>query len=319
MGPGKIAHKFVHGLQIIPDAKVYSVGSRSAERAANFAGQYGAEKAYGSYLELAQDPETEIIYVATPHPFHYENTLMCLENGKAVLCEKPFTINSRQLMHLVKVARNNRVFLMEALWSRFLPSINKVLEIRDSGNLGAIRFIQADFGFRGEYNPLNRLFNPSLGGGALLDIGIYPVFLAVVLLGRPDEIKAISRFSDTRVDESTSMILTWKDWAMANLSCTFMLDTPIQAEIIFDKGRIRLHPKWFTPTTLTLVKEDKTEETIRFEEKGNGYQYQAIECMRCLRAGLTESPVMSLDFSLLLMETLDRIRKECGLVYPEFD
>jgi len=319
LGPGKIAHKFVKGLQTIADAKVYSVGSRSSDHASQFAREYGLEKAFGSYLELAKDPGTDIIYVATPHPFHYENTLMCLENDKAVLCEKPFTINSRQLRHLVEAARSNKVFLMEALWSRFLPSINKVLEIRDTGMLGTVRFIQADFGFKGEYNPLNRLFNPALGGGALLDIGIYPVFLALVLLGKPNGIKAVSRFSTTGVDESTSMIFTYKDWAIANLSCTFMVDTPIQADIIFEKGRIRMHPKWFTPTSLTLVKEDKTEEIIQFEEKGNGYQYEAIECMRCLRAGLKESPMMSLDFSLDLMEVLDWIRKECGLVYPGYD
>jgi predicted dehydrogenase len=319
LGPGKIAHKFVQGLQTLPDARFYSAGSRSVERAKKFAGEYGATKAFGSYRELAEDPDTNIIYVATPHPFHYENTLLCLENSKPVLCEKPFTINTRQLKHLIEVARRKKVFLMEALWSRFVPSIMGILEISNSGKLGAVRFVNADFGFRGEYDPLNRMFNPELGGGALLDIGIYPVFLAMLLLGEPDRIKAAARFASTGVDESTSMIFLYNNGNIANLSCTFMADTPIQADVIFEKGRVRLNPKWFTPTSLTLVHEDRTEENILFDEPGNGYQYQAVECMRCLREGLTESPVMNLDFSLSLMEVLDRIRKECGLVYPIYD
>jgi len=317
MAPGKIAHKFVSGLQDIPEAELYAIGSRSAERAGTFAQQYGAAKSYGSYKELAEDPDVDIIYIASPHPAHYENALMCLEHGKAVLCEKPFTMNLRQLEHLVDVARTNKVFLMEALWTRFLPTIEKILEIRDSGKLGTIRFINADFGFKGVYDPSNRLFNPELGGGALLDIGIYVVFLANLLLGNPPEITATSQIAETGVDASTSMIFSYADGQIANLSCTYMANTPIQADIIFEKGIIHIDPKWFTPTSLHISAEEGSKEHFQYEEKSNGYQYQAMECMRCLDAGMTESTLMSLDFSLNLIKTLDRIREICGIRYPD--
>ncbi len=317
MAPGKIAHKFVGGLQRIPGAEIYAIGSRSAERAGSFARQYGAAKSYGSYIELAGDEDVDIIYIASPHPVHYENALMCLEHGKAVLCEKPFTMNLRQLRHLVDTARTNRVFLMEALWTRFLPTMEKILEVRDSGTLGSIRFINADFGFKGDYDPANRLFNPALGGGALLDIGIYPVFLAMLLLGKPPEITATSQMAETGVDASTSMIFSYADGQMANLSCTYMANTPIQADIIFEKGIVHIDPKWFCPTSIIISGEDGKEDRFQYEERGNGYQYQAIECMRCLDAGMTESPLMSLEFSLELMGTLDRIREICGIRYPD--
>ena len=319
LGPGRISHKFVQGLQVLPDAEVFAIGSRSADRAQEFAAEYNAERNYGTYLELAQDPDVDIIYIATPHPWHYENTLMCLEHGKAVLCEKPFTMNRVQLTHLVEVARSKNLFLMEALWTRFHPNIEKILEIRKEGLLGNIRFVNADFGFKGEYDQENRLFNPELGGGALLDIGIYPVFLAMLLLGKPDKMQAISHFAVTGVDESTSMIFSYTEGKMANLSCTFKADTPTRADIIFDKGRIRLDRHWFTPSLMTIIDEDENVQEYSLHDSGNGYQYQAIECMKCLREGMTESPMMSLDFSLELMDILDHIRLATGIRYASDD
>ncbi len=319
IGPGRIAHKFALGLKAAPGAKLFAIASRSTQRAETFARQYQAERFYGNYRSLAADPEVDIIYIATPHSAHYENTLMCLEEGKPVLCEKPFTINAKQLHHLVEVARNNKVFLMEAFWTRFLPTIIKTLEIRDSGTMADIKAVHADFGFLADFDPQWRLFNPALGGGALLDIGVYPVFLSLLMMGKPDKLKAISSFSATGVDESTSIIFKHENGNMANLTCTVKANTPIQADIIFEKGRIRINTKWIAPSSLTLVKEDGSKEEITFIEKGNGYQYQAIECMRCLDTGLTESPLMSLDFSLSLMELMDQIRKECGIVYPDYD
>lgn len=316
LAPGKIAHKFATGLQAAPGARLHAIGSRSLERAEGFAREYGATKAFGSYRELAADTDTDIIYIATPHPYHYESALLCLENGKAVLCEKPFTMNLGQLRHLVEVARKRKVFLMEAFWTRFIPGIVKVLEIADSGNLGRVRFLSADFGFRGEYEPSNRLFNPALGGGALMDIGVYTAFISLLLLGKPENIAATSCFAETGVDASTAMIFSYPDDRMASLYCTFTANTPTRADITFDRGRISIEGQWFTPSNPVLYREDGSKEVLRHNEKSNGYQYEAIECMRCLENGLTESPLLGLDFSLNLMEILDRIRGICGIEYP---
>ena len=317
LAPGKIAHKFATGLQAVPGAKLHAVGSRSLHRAEAFAKEYGADRAFGSYRELAEDPDTDIIYIATPHPAHYESAVLCLENGKAVLCEKPFTMNLGQLRHLVELARTRDVFLMEAFWTRFIPGIVKILEVAESGILGRVRFISADFGFRGEYDPSNRLFNPALGGGALLDIGVYVVFLSLLLLGKPEDIAASSRFAETGVDASTAMIFSYPGDRMASLYCTFTADTPTRADITFDRGRISIEGQWFAPSNPVIYREDGSREVFEYEEKSNGYQYEAIECMRCLDKGLTESPFLNLDFSLDLMETLDRIREICGIRYAQ--
>ncbi len=319
IGPGKIAHKFAQALSFAPNAELFAVASRSEERARDFALQYDAPHYYQGYEKVAQDPEVDIIYVATPHSLHYENTIMCLENGIPVLCEKPFTITRVQLQKLVDTARNNKVFLMEAIWTRFLPTIKKVLEIRESGILGSIKEIHADFGFKAPFDPAGRLYNLSLGGGALLDIGIYPVFLSLLLLGNPAVIRSTAVLSETGADESCSILFEYPDGATANLECTISAETPTEATIIFEKGQIKINPKWFAPSSLIMIHSNKKREELTFEYVGNGYHYEAIEVMKCLEKGLIECPDLTLDFSLSLMGLLDKIRSQCGIHYPGYE
>lgn len=202
LAPGSIAHKFVRGLELLEDAKVVAVGSRSIGRAETFAQQYGIAKAYGSYEELASDPDIDIVYVATPHSAHKECALLCLKAGKAVLCEKPFTVNTKEAEEVIQYARESKLFLMEAMWIRYLPVIIKVREWLYKGVIGEVKMLKADFGFRIEWNPEGRLLNPALAGGALLDAGIYPVSFASMVFGKqPVEIKSMSYIGTTGVDE----------------------------------------------------------------------------------------------------------------------
>ena len=316
IGPGHIAHKFAQGLASLPNAKLFAVASRSKERARDFATQYKAPIYYQGYEDITRNPDVDIVYIATPHTYHYENTLMCLENGKPVLCEKPFTITREQLQKLVDTSRRKKVFLMEAIWTRFLPTIQKVIEIRDSGKLGTIRAIYADFGFKAPIDYTGRLYNLDLGGGALLDIGIYPVFLSLLLLGIPAEIRSNAVLSETGADESCSMLFKYDNGAIANLACTITTDTPIEANIIFEKGRLRINRRWFAPSSLVITESNEKTKELTFEYKGNGYHFEADEAMKCLEKRITECPELPLDFSLDLMGLLDEIRNQCAIHYP---
>lgn len=319
IGPGRIAHKFAQGIASIPDAELYAVASRSEERARSFAKKYRVPFYYEGYEKIVQNKQVDIIYIATPHTFHFENTLMCLENGMPVLCEKPFTITREQLKKLVNTARKRKVFLMEAIWTRFLPTIKKVIEIKDSGKLGKIKAIYADFGFKAPVDHNGRLYNLELGGGALLDIGIYPVFLSLLLLGKPREVKSIAVLSETGADESCSILFKYASGVLASLNCTITAETPIEAVIIFEKGRIRINRGWFAPSSLTIFDEKEKKKEVPFKYNGNGYHFEAIEAMKCLQKGLTECPELPLNFSLDLMELLDEIRSQCGIKYPGID
>jgi len=319
MAPGHIARGFATGLKVAEGAELYAVASRSYERAADFAREFGFQKAYGSYEELAEDPDVDVIYIATPNHLHFENTMMCLQKGKPVLCEKPFTINLKQLEILVKTAREKKIFLMEAIWTRFLPKIEKTLELIESGQIGQIKILNSDFGFQAPYNPESRLFNPFYGGGSLLDIGIYNLFLSLLLLGYPNEIQAVATKAPTGVDESVSISLAYESGALAGLHCTFAAYTQTDANIYGDKGKIQLLSQWFRPNGIEISMNKEKPLLLSFKGKANGYEYEAEEVMRCLKLGLNESPVLSLDFSLQLMKLLDSIREKCNIVYPDYD
>lgn len=237
--------------------------------------------------------------------------------GKAVLCEKPFTMNKRQLEQLVETARNKQVFLMEAIRTRFLPSTRKVLEIAGRKQLGNLYSIYADFGFRKEFDPQHRLFDPAKGGGALLDIGIYPVFISRLLAGNPSNIMALANLSKDGIDLSCNMMFEQEDRVASSLNCTLMADSPSEANLLFEKGWIRMESVWITPGPITIHRIGEDPERIEFPEPGNGYQYEAAEVMRCLDEGLIESPALPLDFSLDLIGILDRVREICGIRYRQ--
>jgi predicted dehydrogenase len=295
------------------------VASRSAERASAFAGKYKTERWYDSWEGVAGDPDIDIVYVATHHPFHFENTRMCLEAGKAVLCEKPFTMNRHELEQLVGMAAEQKVFLMEAIWTRFLPSTRKVLAILETGELGKLTNVYADFGFRLAFDPEHRLYDPAKGGGALIDLGIYPVFLSQLLAGPPKRIEAMARFAPTGVDHSCNMVFEHGNEVVSSLNCTLESRSPVEASLLFEQGWIRMESWWLTPGPLTIHPEGSKSKRIKFRNPGHGYHYEAAEVMNCLDRGLTESPSLPLRFSLDLMGTLDQVRKICRITYPQND
>jgi predicted dehydrogenase len=316
LGTGKIAHQFAAALRRLADAELMAAGSRSAESAGRFAEEFGVARQYKNYAELVNDPEVAVIYVATPHSCHSENTRLALNAGKAVLCEKPFTINAAQAREVIKLARERKLFLMEAMWTRCFPLIAKLRGLLSSDAIGEARQLTADFGFRAEYQDEPRLFGPEFGGGALLDVGVYPVSLASLIFGPPKRIVSTANFGPSGVDEEAAMILTHGRGEMAILHTAIRLDTAQEAIISGTHGRIRIHSPWWRPTTMTLSRDGKSDERFDFPLEGNGYEYEAQEVMNCLRSGKLESPLMPLNESLSIMETLDTLRAQWGLKYP---
>jgi predicted dehydrogenase len=315
LGPGSIARKFATGLQSLSDAQLVAVGSRSQESADAFADQFGVPRRHASYAALVNDPDVDAIYVATPHSFHQEHTQLCLRAGKAVLCEKPFAINAAQSAAMIATARETKVFLMEAMWTRFLPLIVRVQELIAEGAIGELRMLWSDFGFRTNVNPAGRLFDPTLGGGGLLDVGIYPVSMAALLFGQPNRIASMADLGETGIDEQAGIILGYPGAKMAMLATAVRTTTPMETTIMGSSGSIRIHSPSWSPTRMTLSNQAGTQ-SLEVPMIGNGYNYEAAEVGRCLRAGLTESPHMTLDESLSIMQTLDAIRAQWGMKYP---
>jgi predicted dehydrogenase len=317
LGCGKIAAKFAADLRLVKDAELFAVASRDEARGKEFAQVYGVSQVFTNYEALAMS-NVDVIYIATPHGMHHEHTMLCLFHKKPVLCEKAFALNSTQLREMVDLARTSNVFLMEAFWTKFLPQYRKVIELINSGVIGKITWLQADFGFCASRPPAQRLFDPLLGGGALLDVGIYPVFLAQSLLGKPERIVASMIPHASGVDEQSSMVLTHRDGVLSTLSCSFVSDTPVQAVIAGTLGRIELQDRFHNASArvmLAIGTEDLKEVEV-YREDGFGYQFEAQHVTDCLMKKMTESPVMTLQDSLELMETLDEIRKVCGIRYP---
>lgn len=317
LGPGRIAHKFARDMAVLPQAKLHAVASRSIDRAREFAAQYGAAHAFGSYEELYLCPDLDVIYIATPHQGHFPWTMRSLEHGIPVLVEKPFAINSHQARAMAEAAQNKGVFLMEALWTRFLPTMTRLQAILSEESLGKILGIKADFGFKPPFDPQSRIFNPGLGGGALLDIGIYPVFLAQFLLGKPSAIVASGILGPTGVDEELGLLMKFPGGQMAHLHATVRFQTKTEAFVYFERGTVNLYSRWFEPTTMSVLRPSERPEILNFEYPCGGFSFQIAEVMHCLDAGLQESPRMPLAFSIELMETLDAVRNQIGLKYPD--
>jgi predicted dehydrogenase len=316
LGPGKIANRFCEALQTLTgDAQIYAVASRDEQKAKEFAGKFNIPKYYVSYEQMIADPQMDVVYIATPHPFHFEQAKLCLLNGKAVLCEKPMTVSLKQTSALVEIARVQKVFLMEAMWSRFIPALVKVKELLDDDAIGEIKFLHADFGFISP-NDLNlRTFNKALGGGAQLDVGVYPMFLTLWLLGKPESIKAHASLATTGADDNTSALLGYKNGAAASIYSSFVSDSVKDAVIMGTKGSITIHAAWHKATAYTVKKNNEQPEYFELPYKSNGLQFQAIEVIQCLREGKTESSKLPLDMSLLMAQTADEILKQIGVSY----
>lgn len=316
IGLGKIAHKLADSLQFVPNAVVHAVASRNDEKAKIFAEQYQAPHHFGSYEDLLTVKDLDVIYIATPHSEHHANTLMCLKAGIPVLCEKAFAFNTKQVQEMIAEAQSRKVFLMEAIWTRFLPATLKTLEIIKSGVIGDVRHVEADFGFLAAYNPEGRLFNPNLAGGSLMDIGIYPLFISKLLLGKPKEMKAVAVLTETGVDMKCSMALSYPNGATATLFSTLDAKTDCTATIYGTKGKVLIHSRFHESTGITIELTDESPEYFPCERLGDGYCYEVRHVQECLANGLTESPLLPLQFSLELMQMMDEIRQQVGLKYP---
>ncbi|MBV8633586.1 MAG: Gfo/Idh/MocA family oxidoreductase [Burkholderiaceae bacterium] len=323
VGTGQIARAFAEGLRNVPDAALVAVASRRLDTAQEFAATFsvrpGAVKAHGSYEGLGDNPEVDAVYIATPHNLHAENALMCLHAGKAVLCEKPFTINRRQAREVVDLARHKKLFLMEAMWTRFLPAVREARRLLERGEIGEPRQVLADFGFCAEFDPTSRLFARELGGGALLDIGIYPLSIAAYLLGPIEQAQAQAVLADTGVDAQTAFSLRHRNGALSSCLCSITAATESRLIVSGSSGRIELHAPFFMSQALTITDNSGASRTINLPFLGNGYTHEAIEVGRCLRSGMMESPLMTLDESLDLMGWLDSMRAQCGVRYPYDD
>lgn len=319
LGCGKIARKFASDLSLIEDAELYAVASRDEINAANFAKEFKATKSFNNYEALAKHPAVDIIYVATPHGLHYEHVMLCLQYNKAVLCEKAFALNLKQAKEMIQVARDKRVFLMEALWTKFIPSYSKMMEIIQKGTLGDIENVLINFGFVPQPPVAARLFDPALGGGTLLDIGIYNVFFALSALGKPDHIEASMTPASTGVDEQCAILWKYNTGAMAQLFSSYTSHLATEADISGTKGRIRMTHRFYAPdTTVEFYAGRADSKQIMPVEKvkGFGYHYEARHAGECLRQGKTESDIMTHADTLLLMEMLDAIRAKAGIIYP---
>jgi predicted dehydrogenase len=314
LATGGIAAQFTRDLALADGAEVVAVGSRSLDSARAFAAEHGIPRAYGSWQELAADPQVDIVYVATPHSAHHAATMVCLEAGKAVLCEKPFTLDLPTSQQLVDLARARGLFLMEAMWMATNPTIRRVQEVVASGEIGEIRHVQADFGVPGPFPAGHRMRARELGGGALLDLGVYPVTFAHLFLGAPSAIAAVATLLPEGTDESTSMALGYPDGATATLHCGMSADTGGRAVISGTAGRIELARRFHVPAGYLLY---HGEEATRVDVpiRGHGMLYEAEEAMRCLRAGLIESPLVPHEQTLAIMATLDAIRAQTGVTY----
>ncbi|MBY0434711.1 MAG: Gfo/Idh/MocA family oxidoreductase [Cyclobacteriaceae bacterium] len=315
LGLGKIAKRFTDAFQYVPRARVHAVASRDGNKAREFAEAHHISTYYASYEELVSDPAIDIIYIATPHPFHHEQTLLCLHHKKAVLCEKPFAMNTRQVQEMISLGRRSNVFLMEGMWSRFFPSTHKALELVRSGAIGELQYLHADFGFVAPVNLDGRVYNPALGGGAQLDVGVYPMFLALLFLGKPDEIKAICQKTNTGADATTSALLRYSNGAIAHIMSSIVTDTPKEAHLMGTTGVITIHTPWHKSQQVTWRSNAGEKKEFSFPHSGNGFEFEIEEIVRCLDAGKTESELMPHSLSLMMAEVADEILQQGDIRY----
>jgi predicted dehydrogenase len=313
LGLGNIAQKFAEDLSLIEDAELVAVASRSKLKANNFSTKFNVKQAYDSYVDLAKDPNVEAIYIATPHTFHKEHAILCMKHKKAVLCEKPFAMNSNEVDEMITVAQENNVLLMEALWTFFLPHYKYLLDAINSQSLGELEKLEADFGFKAAYDLEGRFLKKEIGGGSLLDIGIYPIFAALSTLGKPKNIEANASFYKTGADSECNMFFNY-DEATAILKSTLLKETKSEAIYTFTDGVVKLNTRFHEPTTITIIQND-IETTKDIPYKGFGYYYEILHFNQLLRDDKKESDIMTFEFSKVLIETIDKVRNLIGLEY----
>ena len=318
IGLGSIANSFAKDLALVPNAHLKGVASRTKKKAKEFAKEHHAEKAYGSYEKLFKDASIDIIYIATPHDSHAALSIAAMKAGKAVLCEKPLAVNAKQVKKMIKTAKKQKVFMMEAFWSKFNPSVKQCIDLAKSGRIGEVNYVNADFCFYKDAPAESRMFNLDLAGGSLLDVGVYPVFLAYSIFGKPEKILATARFHETGADIQTAAILKYKQ-GIANVFCGFVSESDTVAKIYGTKGRIYIDSRWHEAQSYRIVdgpNSNHNQEIVVKPTRGKGFFYEIQECMQCLQEGKLESEEWSHKNSLELITIVDEIRAQCGLKYP---
>lgn len=312
LGTGFIARAMADALALIPEAKLVAVGSRTQTTADAFGRAYDVPNCFDSYQAVVSCPDVDVVYVATPHVFHARDAMMALVHGKAVLCEKPFTMNAIEAADVIELARSRKLFLMEAMWTRFVPAVVRLREWIQEKKIGRLLQIHASLGWKMEFDAKSRLFDPALGGGALLDLGVYPISFCSMLLGTPAEVAGVMDPAPTGVDMQCAEVMHYTSGAIASTAASFIANLPSDALVIGSNGSIRVHGPLFAPQALTLQLGDGQPQTLEFLYLGNGYVHEAIEVMNCIAKGKIESDIMSLDETLSVMQTLDQVRRAWG-------
>ncbi len=315
LGPGHIAEKFAEALNHTAGVVLEAVASRDPARAAAFAGKYGCGRYFGDYISLAEDPSVDVIYIATPHGFHLEHALLCLERGKPLLIEKPLTLSGAETSKLTDTARQKNLFVMEAMWTRFLPVIRTAEKLIREGRIGDLRMVTADFCFRGTQNPEGRLYNMRLGGGSLLDVGVYPLSLFQLLLGNPEKILSTARLAAGGADETCQAILQYPGARSAQMISGISFDSPVTATISGTEGMIQIPARWYRAGALSLEPRGEARQAFSCPVAFNGFEYQIREVVRCLDEGVLESPDWPHSMVLDRFKTMDLIREQCGIRY----
>ena len=315
LGAGRIAAKFCEALCFVQGSEVYAVASRDIEKAKAYATKYNATKFYNNYDDLIKDENVDIIYIATPHALHYEQTMNCLRNNKGVLCEKPMSLTYRQTSEMIAFAEEKKLFLMEGMWTGCMPYIEKIQSLIDEDAIGKPQYVSADFCFEAPTDHDGRLFNKSLGGGSVLDVGIYPVFLATLILGEPSNIKSVSKITSTGVDEYANIVMQYPNGETAHVLSGINFNSAIEAEIIGTKGTIKIKNPWFKATDFSVQSADGTTENFSMTHLCNGFEHEIKEVMHCLDDGLLQSNKMPHQLTLRISKILDEVLRQAGVFY----
>ncbi|WP_277601713.1 Gfo/Idh/MocA family oxidoreductase [Rhodococcus sp. X156] len=317
VGPGRIAENVMHDFALVPGARPVAVGSRSLERAQAFAERHDLERAHGSYAELLADDEVDVVYIATPHPQHHAVALGALRAGKAVLVEKSFTATAEGTAEVIAEAHRRGVFAMEAMWTRFQPAVVRLRDLVEDGAIGEVRSVSAELGVQRRYDPTDRLYDPAQGGGSLLDLGVYPVSFAQMVLGDPDRVSAVGSLFPTGVDAEAGLLLGYDDGRSAALACSLRCALPGDARVYGTKGWIDVLPRFHHPQTIVLHRNHAEPATITLPQRGTGYAHELAEVTRCLQEGRTESDVMPLRDTQAVMDVLEAAADQLGVPLAE--
>ncbi len=315
LGAGKIAEKFATAMAVTDGTRLYAVASKDKDKGLSFATRHTAQVVYNDYEKLVADPNVDVIYIATPHAFHCEQAILCLQNKKAVVCEKPMALSYAEVVKMMNAARENNVFLMEGMWTRFMPSIIKTTELIAQDVIGPVQYVHADFGFYAPFDYNNRLYNLKLGGGSLLDVGVYSLFLATLILGEPATIHCASQLATTGADEYCNALLKYNNGKSASIFSAITMNSEKNAEIIGTKGKIILQTPWHKATNVLLMLNDGDKQSFQFPHKSNGFEHEIAHVVECLNNGYKTSPLMPLELTSSISKTMDILLHQMGVVY----